>query len=69
MPCHPDRVRRNYDEAPRWRSLAENAAERLTPPHVHRWVYDASFNGYRCYCGAELWPDAGWNVIEGEDHD
>lgn len=29
MPCHPDRVRRNYDEAPVWRRPSENAAERL----------------------------------------
>jgi hypothetical protein len=29
MPSHPDRVRRNYDEAPVWRSPSDTAAEQL----------------------------------------
>jgi hypothetical protein len=77
MPCHPDRVRRNYDEAPAWRSPSANAAAVLT--HVHRYNF---WSGV-CECGQPGWvlrrtaagdpvwgddPSLTANVIEGDPH-
>lgn len=59
MPCHPDRVRRNYDEAPVWRRPSENAAAQLQPatPCDHtRLQYDHSMDAWRCPCGLILTP-------------
>jgi hypothetical protein len=70
MPSHPDRVRRNYDEAPVWRRPSANAAERLQrAEHRHDFcVRDWPRAGWSCLCGAFVGNEeiVAWNVIEGD---
>jgi hypothetical protein len=58
-------VRRNYDEAPKWRRPSENAAARLVPIAVTTSDF-AKF----CNDAYRVFDDDGItaNVIEGEAH-
>lgn len=64
MPCHPDRVRRNYDEAPKWRRPSENAAARLVPIAVTSDFAKFCDDVYRVFNDDGVTA----NVIEGEHH-